>query len=421
MLSVSHYARRAANCAAFILCALALALSVVCEASEPLAVSAKSGILMDAATGKVLYTKAARKRAPMASTTKIMTAMVVVGNSRPTDKVVVSESALQTKYASLWVEAGQTMRMEDILKAMLVNSSNDACVAASEAIFGSEQAMVAKMNERARELGARDTHFVNTHGLHDPDHYSTAYDLVIIAREALKNPAIRKLVATKKVVIAWPGKPWGRVLQNRNKLLWLLPGADGVKTGFVKESGKCLVASATRGGWRVLAVVLDSEDCWKDAASLLEHGFREYRRVRAARAGQVIHRARVRGGRKRDVALAAVRPVLAVVRREDAKRCRLRFNLSEPLRAPLKKGERVGMARLYLGKKELASGPLVVKTDVALSWPLTIWLWFKRAAAALAALFVLALGVRRSVIALRGIRRRGRPSPPSNNGRRREG
>jgi len=361
---------------------------------KPPAVTAASALLIDDETGKVLLAKGARQRRPMASTTKIMTALLIAENGRLDTPVTISANALKTKSGSLWVEVGQQMTMGDLLKAILLNSCNDACVAVAEAMCGSESKFVELMNKKAVELGLRDTHFANSNGLYAPDQYSSAYDLAQLARHALQYPVLRRLVATTKMTIPWPGKPWGRVLQNHNKLLWMLRGADGVKTGYVKESGKCLVASATRGGWRLLAVVLNSEEVWKDAKGLLEYGFARFRMVRIASRGHSAGRAPVAGGRSNAVALVAAQPISAVVKAENARLCQYRSDVRLPLRAPLEKGQRVGQGWLVLNGVELARGDLLVAGEVPLSWPLRIWWLVKRLAAAAAALVLLAFCVR---------------------------
>jgi len=368
---------------------------------KPPPVTASSALLIDYQTGKVLFAKAARQRRPMASTTKIMTALLVVEHGKLGTPVTISANALKTKSGSLWVEAGQQMPMGDLLKAILLNSCNDACVAAAEAMCGSESKLVGLMNKRASELGLRDTHFANSNGLHAPDQYSTAYDLAQLTRHALRYRLLRRLVATTKLTIPWPGKPWGRVLQNHNKLLWMLPGADGVKTGFVKESGKCLVASATRKGWRLLAVVLNSEEVWQDASRLLEYGFARFRMVRIASEAQAAGRAPVAGGRVNSVNLIAAQPISAVVRRENASLCQYQSDVRLPLRAPLDKGERVGQGWLVLRGAELVRGDLLVARRVPLSWPLTIWWLIKRLLQAAAVLVLLAFGVRTCAKAIR--------------------
>lgn len=378
-------------------------------AEAPPVVSAASALLMDCETGKVLLAKGARQRRPVASTTKIMTALLIMESGRLKNEVTISENALKTKCGSLWVDAGQKMPMADLLKAILLNSSNDGCVAAAEAVAGSEAKFAALMNRRARRIGAHDTHFADSNGLYLPDHYSTAYDLALITRQALKHPLVSQLVATKTLVIPWPGKPWGRVLHNRNKLLWMLEGADGVKTGYVKESGKCLVASATRGGWQLLAVVLNSEDVWQDASRLLEYGFARFRMVRAARKGQVIGTAPLVGGRAERVKLVAADPIGVVVKREDVRRCRFYNTIRPPLRAPLEKGERVGDGQLWLGGRVVSQAGLLAAQAVELSWFLTVWLWTKRLLALAAAIFLAGLGIRTCAKRARAVRaqRRG--------------
>ncbi len=248
---------------------------------RPEELGAASAILVDAASGDILYAHAARERRAPASLTKVMTAAVVLERGKLTDQVVASPRVREAGGHTMGLRPGQRLTVQDLLSALLVLSANDAAVALAEHVGGSVPGFAAFMNAKAEALGMRDTHFRNPHGLDAPDHYSTAYDLAVLTRYALQSPMFAQIVRTRQTVITvkGPAKRRGRqatavrVLRTHNRLLTAFEGADGVKTGFTSEAGRCLVASAQRDGRRVIAVLLNDPRRWEDAASLLEYGF----------------------------------------------------------------------------------------------------------------------------------------------------
>jgi D-alanyl-D-alanine carboxypeptidase len=176
------------------------------------------------------------------------------------------------------LKRGQRISLADLLWAMLLRSANDAASAAATHVAGTEERFVARMNEKAVSIGMTDTHFTNPHGLDDPDHYSTAYDLALLARQALREPMLARMVQTKEAWMSIQKGPRGRfakrmLLRTNNRLLGHFDGANGVKTGYTHRAGRCLVASASRGGRQLIAVLLNDDDRWTNAAALLEYGF----------------------------------------------------------------------------------------------------------------------------------------------------
>ena len=256
----------------------------------PPQVAAPSAILVDARTGTVLFEQGADVPRPPASTTKILTAILALERLRPEGFVTISQrAAAQRSGSAIGLEAGERWRVDDLLHALMLASANDAAVALAEAAAGSSERFVDLMNQKARALGARDSTFIVPHGLHHPRHQVTARDLAHITRYALRQQAFASIVRQQTYWLVRHGRP-ARLLINRNRLLWRLPGADGVKTGWVNESGPCLVASATRGGWQVIGVVLDSPDLFGDAARLLEYAFAHFHIIRVAARDEVVAR-----------------------------------------------------------------------------------------------------------------------------------
>jgi len=328
-------------------------------------IGASAAILMDAETGQVLYEKNADERRAIASTTKVMTALLILEQGKLGAVCAISKHAAETPQSSIWLEPGEQLRLEELLTAVLVKSANDACVAAAEAVAGSEEAFVKLMNERARELGAGNTHFVNTNGLYAPQHFSTARDLALITRVAMQQPKFRELVSTRQATIPWPGKDCQRLLVNKNKLLTILPGADGVKTGYVKESGQCLVASATRHGWRLIAVLLDSPDLWQEAPALLGYGFDNFRPLCFAHRGEPAMVVQVRGGARERVGLVPSGSLMLVLPKWSDEQYTPRVELAgSHIDAPVRARQKLGRMVLTAGRQELMSVDLLAGEEV---------------------------------------------------------
>lgn len=250
-------------------------------------VGAKGAILIDASDGKVLYEKSAHRKQAVASTAKILTALVVLKNSRPSDVVTASSRAqlvgdVDALVTQLNLSAGERLTVEQLLYGLLLPSANDAAVALAEHVGGSVGGFAAMMNAEAKELGAKDSNFTNPNGLDDPEQYSSAYDLALFARAAMRKPLFRQIVGTRSHSIPAGGSPGGRTLQNRNQLLGRFPGAIGIKTGQTLASGKSLVAAARRGSEERIAVVLASPDPLREAESLLTYGLTGFRRFQMA-------------------------------------------------------------------------------------------------------------------------------------------
>ncbi len=256
-------------------------LAVNCQA-----ISAKSAVLIDGASGRVLYEKNAYEKLPMASTTKIMTGLLACESKKMKSTVTVSAVASGTEGSSLWLKVGEKQTLENLTYGLMLKSGNDAAVAIAEYLGGNIDAFALLMNKRAREIGAVNTNFVNPHGLDADGHYTTAYDLALIAREAMKNDKFREIVSTKTYSIPMEGEKWDRALKNHNKLLWNYDGCNGIKTGFTKQCGRCLVSSAERNGRELICVTLNAPDDWKDHTYLLDYGVDNFDTEVVAKKGQ---------------------------------------------------------------------------------------------------------------------------------------
>lgn len=268
-------------------------------------VGARAAILMDGQTGAILYEKNAFKQMDPASLTKMMTALLTIEQGHLNKVVTVSKRADRTGGSSLHIGAGQQYTVLDLLRGLLLRSGNDASIALAEAEAGSVEKFVARMNMKAQELGAFNTSFENPNGLTAPGHYSSAYDLALIARAALKRPLFQALVGSQEERITEIRRKHTRTIHNTNRLLYGFPGANGVKTGTTDAAGRCLVASATRDGRQLIAVVLHSPNRWQDAGHLLNWGFSHWTNIDAVYGGQNLARIPVQGGRELSVPVKA--------------------------------------------------------------------------------------------------------------------
>lgn len=314
------YSKKARALSLLLSCALTLGVLCIPASStkagfSPNGLSARSAILIDADDGIVLAEKNARERRGEASTTKIMTALVVAENMPLDQKVSIPKDAVGTEGSSVYLREGELLTVKELLYALLLASANDAATALAIFCSGSIEAFADKMNGRAKELGLCDTHFTTPHGLYDEEHYTTAYDLAQISAEALKNVHLRSIFAARRATIplgATETDPDGegtRCLVNHNKLLSLYDGAIGVKTGFTKKTGRCLVSAAERDGMTLIAVTLDAPNDWHDHTAMLDYGFFNYERTTLFDVGEYSYTYAVSGGAESYVSAVNSMPV----------------------------------------------------------------------------------------------------------------
>lgn len=258
-------------------------------------ISALHACLADALTGKVIYEYNGSERAPMASTTKIMTAVLALENMDMSEIITVSENAARQEGSSAYFAPGDKVPAEEVIYGLMLNSGNDAAIAIAEHISGSSESFAELMNEKARQLGALDTNFSNPNGLDSQSHYTTAEDLAKITAYALKNDEFRKIVSEKAHKTDYSsGTVW---FSNHNKLLNMYDGCIGVKTGFTKRSGRCLVSAAERGGITLICVTLNDPDDWADHKALLDFGFESAREKQAVKKGDVLKEIKTKGAK----------------------------------------------------------------------------------------------------------------------------
>ncbi|MCI7639692.1 MAG: D-alanyl-D-alanine carboxypeptidase [Clostridiales bacterium] len=265
--------------------AVALLIPVKTEA-----VSARRAYVLDAVSGRELFSRNEDQRSLIASTTKIMTALIICEQCNVLDRMRIPKEAVGIEGSSMYLKEGEVLTLQELLYGLMLSSGNDAAVALAIYCGGTVEGFAELMNDKARILGLTGTHFENPNGLDSPGHYSTARDLAVLAAYAMKNPIFYKTVSAKSVKVG------ERCLTNHNKLLWKLEGADGVKTGFTKAAGRILVSSATRQGRRIIGVTIDAPDDWNDHCQLLNEGFTRYQNRQIVQAGQCVGTLTVLGG-----------------------------------------------------------------------------------------------------------------------------
>jgi len=254
------------------------------------ALSARKACVLDAVSGRVLLEKDADSSSLIASTTKIMTALVVCEQCNVLDRMRIPKEAVGIEGSSMYLQEGEVLTIQELLYGLMLRSGNDAAVALAIYCGGTVEGFAELMNDKARVLGLKNTHFVNPNGLDAPGHYSTARDLAVLAAYAMENPVFRQTVSTKTI------KAGERYLTNHNKLLWRVEGADGVKTGYTKAAGRILVSSATREDRRIIAVTIDDGDDWNDHARFLSEGFSRYQVKKVVSEGDLLGTVEVLGG-----------------------------------------------------------------------------------------------------------------------------
>lgn len=341
---------------------LCLALLIPFSGALALDTSAKAAVLIEAGTGRVLYAKNPHERLPMASTTKIMTALLAIENGDLDDIVTTDASAYGVEGSSIYLHLEEEISLRDLLYGLMLSSGNDAAVAIAVHIGKGTEAFAEMMNERAREIGALNTNFVTPNGLHDDAHYTTAYDLSLIAAEAMGNPVFREIVSTEYHRTETGAV--ARTFKNKNKILWEYEGGTGVKTGYTRAAGKCLAFSAERDGMELVGVVLNCPDMFGEAKKLMNHGFDSYELQPLLRKGQSVARTGVAGGEKNVLELVAGRDIMVPVEKGGAAQYRTRVTIKENLHAPVERGAELGCVEVLYNGATVAVCPLLAGEDL---------------------------------------------------------
>lgn len=344
------------------------------EEKAPFEVAAKGAVMVDADTGQVLFQQNAHDELPLASVTKVMTMLLVMeavddGRIDLTDEVTISQRAASMGGSQMYMEAGETHTVEELLKGVAMASANDGCVALAEYVAGSEEIFVERMNKRAEELGMRDTHFVNTNGLPVADHYSSAYDIAVMSMELYKHEKTREWFTTWQdtITVGLPGKEKEFGLTNTNKLIRQYQGCNGIKTGYTADAGYCLSASATRENTHFIAVVLGCETADirnREVSKILDYGFANYQTHVVAEKGDVFEEIDVQKGTPRKVRAVTKDRITVLVGKGQTDSIRTKTSIGEKVKLPLVKGDEVGKVTVYDGEEKVGEYALVADGDV---------------------------------------------------------
>ena len=353
-------------------CFLGLPLSP-CFAVE---LSGKSAVLINGDTGQVLFEKDSNLKLYPASTTKILTALAVLNNVGPDETVTVSENVEGTDGTSIWLVGGEQLTVRELLYAMMLNSANDAALALAEYVGGSQEGFAKMMNGNAQKIGAQNSNFTNPHGLPDDNHYTTAYDLALIAKEAMKIPKFREIVATSDYTINRVDPEAQSLLYNHNRLLNRYEGANGIKTGYTVAAGQCIVASAIKNGRELIAVVLGSEgnNVWTDATGLLDYGFDNFNSVPVVENGCVVSsEVPVKHGLN-DATAMALKSLYVDVPQGLTPEMEQQLYWEE-VEAPVERGQVLGVMVVSNGQSEIGRVDLIAVEEVSRKSAANIWLW----------------------------------------------
>ncbi|MCC7434894.1 MAG: D-alanyl-D-alanine carboxypeptidase [Methanoregulaceae archaeon] len=308
---------------------------------DPAALSCQAAILIDEASGQVLFEKRADERMFPASTTKILTALLLIEHCRLDETVTAPEDIEKVGEASLHLKPGERLALDHLLAGIMLRSGNDASAAGATHAAGSVEKFAEMMNERARRLGCTGSQFKNPHGLHDPEHYTTARDLALIAREAMRYPEFREIVRSRKAVIDREPGQTDKLIVSRNKYLADDPTADGIKTGFTRPAGMCFVGSASRNGFRLISVVMKS-DAWRsDTQDLIDWGFKTFSPTRLVSAGEPLAQT-IKLANGEEITPVPVRSFRAMVTAGETPEPEIAIIPSAGLRLPIAPGQQVG-------------------------------------------------------------------------------
>ena len=336
--------------------AAAILAAVLLYPASAWAISAEHAIVLDGQTGRVIYEKDADAQSLIASTTKIMTALIVCEQCNVLDRMAIPKEAVGIEGSSMYLQPGEVLTIQELLYGLMLSSGNDAATALAIYCSGTVEGFAQLMNDKARMLGLNNTHFVNPHGLDAPGHYSTARDLAILAQYAMKNSIFAQTVGTKSVRVS------NRSLQNHNKLLWQVEGADGVKTGFTKAAGRILVSSALRQGRRIVCVTINDGNDWADHKRFYDDAFSRYTTTQIVAAGECLGSLTVFGGTEERVNVLADEDFSFALAEEET----ISFVLSKKgfVYAPVVQGGDAGFAYICIDGK--AVGKVRVTYDATI-------------------------------------------------------
>lgn len=378
--------------------------------SPSIGLNCSTAVLIEEDTGKVLYEKQKDASVYPASTTKIMTALLALEHLDLNQQITIPEDMGPADGSAMYLLPGETFTVEELLQGLLIKSANDAAIVLAKAVSGSIEEFSELMNQRAQEIGCQNTHFVNPNGLHDPNHTTSAYDLALIAREAMKNPKFRELVATDFVQIhATEQTPEIRYFRNTNKFLWseqtieykgtTIPikydVVDGIKTGYTTEAGKCLVSSGEKNGLRLIAVVMKNEglEVYTNSRKLLEYGFKNFTKKKIFTANQVAGRTVIVDSLEKNLDFYVKEDYYSVENINSKTEIEQEVSLNENMKLPIHVDDEIGTLKLKENGVILVELPIFAKNEVHSIYSLQGFIYFSKHHKFLSALIILGIFV----------------------------
>lgn len=324
--------------------------------------SAKAACILDMETGRVLFEQNMHARLPMASTTKVMTALLAIEMGDLDSAVTCSQNAYGVSGTSIYLQEGETLTLREMLLGLMLASGNDAAVAIAEHIGGTMEAFIGLMNARAQSIGAVNTHFANPHGLPDDAHYTTAYDLALIAREAMQNDTFRSIVSMQRASIPWQGRTYKRQLNNKNRLLSTYEGATGVKTGYTSKAGRCLVFGAMRNDLELIGCVLGCGNWFDEAERLMDGCYETYSMARVLAPTLSAGRIAVTDGKETSVGMCVMEELSVPL--GEGESAQVILDVPQGVRAPVYPGMHLGTAKVVVGGRVYGTCEVVASERV---------------------------------------------------------
>ena len=325
--------------------------------ADNIEISAQKAVLLDLKSRQVLYDKHMDIKSFPASLTKVLTTIVAIEEGKLDDIVTVSKRAAYQEGSSIYLKAGEKIKLKELLYGIMLASGNDASIAVAEYISGSVEEFAKLLNKKAIKMGAIDSNFVNPSGLPDPDHYSTAYDIAMIMCYAMKNRVFRDITKTKYKTISWAGNDWGRGLRNHNKLLWSYDDIIGGKTGYTKAAGRCLLSTSAKNKRELVAVVLNAPDDWLDMRKLLDYGYDNFKYKMIYAKNENVYNLKWENSLEGNLGLLTIKKIRLLIPKNGRLKFKKEILIKEGLTLPIKKGE-------YVGDLKISNDRFIVKTKL---------------------------------------------------------
>lgn len=336
-------------------------LNITLSATE---ITAKSAVVIDMNSKRILYTKNENEKLPFASTTKIMTALLAIEMCDLQEVVKVDNKAIGVEGSSIYLQKNEEVLLSDLLYGLMLQSGNDAAEAIAYHISGSIENFAALMNYKAKMLGALNINFMNPHGLPNENHYTTALDLAYISLYAMQNDTFRQIVSTKSVTLKTNGTGLNRNLVNKNKLLYTYDGANGIKTGYTDLAGRCLCGAAQKNGMQLISVVLNSKDIYGDTQKLFDYYFENYSEHTFLKQGEYIASIPIVNSYEKIYRIYLPEDITVPIKTNEIETAQIKYNFIEEINAPMQKGDKIGEIKILFEDKSNIVVDITLEKDI---------------------------------------------------------